>query len=370
MEWYWWVLIAVGAVVLIKLVSGRGKRAPEPEIEISAMLGRSRQENAQADAELAKVVEVIADLFVVAPDPAFSQTLSRQELQSCVSGFMRQPGLTGLRTHTKMLHVVMSPVQVSAIVKLKPTQPQAAVREFIRIADDRWAFRTRQADDMERAIRAADQESDRVVDAMKQQAAAQAAQRSPASAAPAPSRQQAAPPAQRPAGQPPADPAAQIAADVSSAPLQRKYMNLLWVGPTQLELFKAMVKGGYQKVSIAGAGANPQVAELLGTIARQVGEGDITAEDIDWALAVDAIAGEAESAFHNGDVLDALEKYRDALRYAPGCDVYLMSMGSCYAELGALREAVRYFERAAQISPQNAQIARNLAGARDALGRQ
>jgi cytochrome c-type biogenesis protein CcmH/NrfG len=44
-----------------------------------------------------------------------------------------------------------------------------------------------------------------------------------------------------------------------------------------------------------------------------------------------------------------------------------MSMGTCYAELGALRDAVRDYERAAQISPQNAQIARNLAGARAAL---
>ena len=32
-----------------------------------------------------------------------------------------------------------------------------------------------------------------------------------------------------------------------------------------------------------------------------------------------------------------------------------------------IRDAVRYFERAAQISPQNARIARNLAGARAAL---
>ena len=87
----------------------------------------------------------------------------------------------------------------------------------------------------------------------------------------------------------------------------------------------------------------------------------------DWALRVDAIAGEAESAFRSGDVLVAIERYRDALQEAPGCDVYLMSMGTCYAELGALRDAVRYFERAAQISPQNAQIARNLAGARAAL---
>jgi tetratricopeptide (TPR) repeat protein len=265
-----------------------------------------------------------------------------------------------MHTSTKMLHVVMSPVQITALVKLKPTEPRTAIREFIRIADDKWAFRTRQADDMERAIREADQESDRVVALMKRKAAEQAAAPAPK---PTPS------PAPRPAAPRPTDPAAKIAADLSAAPLARKLMNLLWVGPAQLEVLKAVAKGAYANVAVESLASDEPApaADLLRTIMRQISEGQVTADDITWALRVDAMAGEAEDAFKRGDVLDAIERYRDALQEAPGCDVYLMSMGTCYAELGALRDAVRYYERAAQISPQNAQIARNLAGARAAL---
>jgi hypothetical protein len=360
MEWYWWVLVAVGVIVLIKLVAGRRKPEPSGENEISAMFQRSRDEGALVDGELAKVVAAIADLFLVAPNSAYSNMLSRAELQGCVSNFMRQAGLTGIHTSTKMLHVVMSPVQITALVKLKPTEPRTAIREFIRIADDKWAFRTRQADDMERAIREADQESDRVVALMKRKAAEQAAAPAPK---PTPS------PAPRPAAPRPTDPAAKIAADLSAAPLARKLMNLLWVGPAQLEVLKAVAKGAYANVAVESLASDEPApaADLLRTIMRQISEGQVTADDITWALRVDAMAGEAEDAFKRGDVLDAIERYRDALQEAPGCDVYLMSMGTCYAELGALRDAVRYYERAAQISPQNAQIARNLAGARAAL---
>ena len=376
MDWYWWVLIAFGILILfgrwyrhrkrIRRWFGHGKPPLRRDPEISAMFQRSRDEAAAADQELAKVVEVIADLFVVAPDPAYSSLLSRDGLHGCVSDFMRQAGLTGMRTDTKMLHVVMSPVQITALVKLKPTRPQAAIRDFIRIADDKWAFRTRQIEDMERAIREADQESDRVVALLKSKAATQAATKA---AAPAPARPPSPAPAERQAVGRPSDPAAKIAADLGAAPLSRKHMNLLWVGPAQLEVFKSIAKGAYANVAVESLASDEPTpaADLFKTVARQVSEGQVTAKDIAWAIQVDAIAGEAEDAFRRGDVLDAIERYRDALQAAPGCDVYLMSMGTCYAELGALRDAVRYFERAAQISPQNAQIARNLAGARAAL---
>jgi hypothetical protein len=378
MDWYWWVLIAFGILILIgrwyrhrKLIGRRFGHTNPPlrsDPEISAMFKRSRDEAAAADQELAKVVEVIADLFVVAPNSDYSNLLSRAGLQSCVSDFMRQAGLTGIRTSTKMLHVVMSPIQITALVKLKPTRPQAAVREFIRIADDKWAFRTRQVDDMEQAIREADQESDRVVALMKRKAATPAATRT-AAPAPAPARPQPPAPAEHQAARRPTDPAAKIAADLGAAPLARKHMNLLWVGPAQLEVFKTIAKGVYANVAVESLASDEPTpaADLFKTVMQQISEGQVTAEDIAWAIQVDAIAGEAEDAFRRGDVLDAIERYRDALQAAPGCDVYLMSMGTCYAELGALRDAVRYFERAAQISPQNAQIARNLAGARAAL---
>ena len=364
MEWYWWGAIAIGVIVLLKLMFGRSKPRQPRTNEIDAIFQRSRSEQATADQELAKVVEVIADLFVSPPNSAYANTLSRGELHGCVSNFMRQAGITGLRTNTQMLHVVMSPVQITALVRLKPTEPQAAVRDFVRIAHDKWAFRTRKADDMERAIREADAESDRVVDMMKR--AATTAKPAPAPP-PAPSRPQSPAPAARKTR--PTDPAAKIAADLSCAPLPRKLMNLLWVGPEQLEILKSVAKGAYSNVKVVDLGSDDSTpgADILKTIARQISEGQVSADDLDWALRVDAIAGEAESAFRSGDVLVAIERYRDALQEAPGCDVYLMSMGTCYAELGALGDAVRYFERAAQISPQNARIARNLAGARAAL---
>jgi tetratricopeptide (TPR) repeat protein len=184
---------------------------------------------------------------------------------------------------------------------------------------------------------------------------------------PAPSRPQSPAPAARKTR--PTDPAAKIAADLSCAPLPRNLINLLWVGPEQLEILKSVAKGAYSNVKVVDVGSDDPTpgADILKTIARQISEGQVSADDLDWALRVDAIAGEAENTFKRGDVLVAIERYRDALQEAPGCDVYLMSMGTCYAELGALRDAVRYFERAAQVSPQNARIARNLAGARAAL---
>src|SRR5436853_2126414 len=129
MEWYWWGAIAIGIIVLLKFMFGRSKPHPPRTNEIDAIFQRSRSEQSTADQELAKVVEVIADLFVSPPNSAYANTLSRGELQSCVSNFMRQAGITGLRTSTKMLHVVMSPVQITALVRLKPTEPQAAVRD-------------------------------------------------------------------------------------------------------------------------------------------------------------------------------------------------------------------------------------------------
>ena len=367
MDWYWWVLIAAGILILIgrwyrhrKLIARRfGDRKPAArrDTEASDVFQLSRDEAAVADLELEKVVDVIVDLLVIPPNAAFPNLLSRDGLQGCVSSFMRLAGITGMRTNTKMLHVVMSPIQITALVKLKPTEPRTAIREFIRIADDQWAFRTRQTDDMEGAIREADKDSDAIVAMLKRPAAA--TQGATPAAKPAP------PPA--PAARKPADPAARMAADLGAPPLARRLMNLLWIGPAQLEVLKAVAKGAYAKVAVESSDQPTPAADLFKEVARQVGAGQVTADDIAWAIRVDAIAGEAEDAFRRGDVLDAIERYRDALQDAPGCDVYLMSMGTCYAELGALRDAVRYFERAAQISPQNAQIARNLAGARAAL---
>src|SRR5258708_7124934 len=81
-------------------------------------------------------------------------------------------------------------------------------------------------------------------------------------------------------------------------------------GPPQWGLFKAWSKGVYPNVAIEGFASDDPAADLFKTVLRQISEGQVTAQDIDWAIRVDAIAGEAESAFKRGDVVEAIERYR------------------------------------------------------------
>jgi tetratricopeptide (TPR) repeat protein len=163
--------------------------------------------------------------------------------------------------------------------------------------------------------------------------------------------------------------AARIEADLAAAPLPRLRMDLLWIGASRLALLRKWFDRDPRATAQASlepsmrAGAN----DLILTVIRGIRDGLIKVEDMDWAIEVDTIAGEAEAAYHRDDILAALERSRVALERAPGCDVYLLSIGSCYAALGALEKAIRYYERAAQISPQNEKIARNLAATREAL---
>jgi hypothetical protein len=157
MDWYWWVVIAVVAYFVIKSAfsSARRTASPKPAHDDFAFLKRVRERDAAVDRALAQVVDRILALPVVPPNPAYGSTLARDAVESSVSNFMQSAGRTGAGTSTKMLHVVLSPLRLTAFVKLRPTEPQAAMREFIRIADDSWAFRTRPVDDMNSAVAAA-----------------------------------------------------------------------------------------------------------------------------------------------------------------------------------------------------------------------
>jgi tetratricopeptide (TPR) repeat protein len=132
--------------------------------------------------------------------------------------------------------------------------------------------------------------------------------------------------------------------------LTRKQMDLLWMDRTGLALLKASLGNP----SVAVLGVNPQ-----GSLEEH---NEVTKQDVEWAEQVMSIAELASAASQRSDFAKAIQLYKKALKLAPECDLYLMSIGCCYGNLGKPREGLPYLERAAAINPNNARIRNNLAG--------
>jgi predicted Zn-dependent protease len=58
-----------------------------------------------------------------------------------------------------------------------------------------------------------------------------------------------------------------------------------------------------------------------------------------------------------------MKYYKKSLLLAPGGDLFLMSVGVCYVQLGEKERGIRFLKRAAQISPNNSRIQKNLQAA-------
>jgi tetratricopeptide (TPR) repeat protein len=102
-------------------------------------------------------------------------------------------------------------------------------------------------------------------------------------------------------------------------------------------------------------------------VGNQLVTAEYTLEDVEWATEVNVYAVKAEQAGRAGEHEQAVALYKDALNLAPGCDLYLMSIGCSYANMGELARGLRYLERADEISPGEERITRNLLGVRQAL---
>lgn len=137
--------------------------------------------------------------------------------------------------------------------------------------------------------------------------------------------------------------------ELPAEPITRERMDLLWMNPGGLRILKISLGSGKGDLHVIPDGRGG-LRELL-----------VTVEDVEWAERVNTIAERASSASRVGDFVQAIKHYREALASAPGCDLYLMSIGSCYAQLGDLHNAKLYLERAAKISPDNRRIQDNLA---------
>ncbi len=141
--------------------------------------------------------------------------------------------------------------------------------------------------------------------------------------------------------------------ELRAQPMARNRMDLLWLDGPRLEVIGASI-GTQNPVFVDdGAGGATQM--------------NVTREDIEFAKELTTIVDKANAAGRLNNHGEAIRLYREALKRAPGCDMYLMSIGCSYANMGELKKGLAYLERAAEISPRNERINRNLAGVRKML---
>jgi tetratricopeptide (TPR) repeat protein len=145
-------------------------------------------------------------------------------------------------------------------------------------------------------------------------------------------------------------------ADLTAKPIPRERMDLLWLNPDEFDL--------------VGLAAAEQHQVIIGPEKGGPRRLTVTSGDLDWARRVDKVAAKAVQASSERDYAGAIKFYRQALKLAPGADIYLMSIGSCYANMRRTRKALAYLKRAHEISPQNERIRRNLRALEALLARQ
>lgn len=134
---------------------------------------------------------------------------------------------------------------------------------------------------------------------------------------------------------------------LQAEPISRKRMDLLWLDPPRLaQLETPLIQ--YKVITVTmGDSSNLRDHEF-------------TMEDFQWAKQVEQIVNKAFTAGQRGKYREAIQHYQNALKLAPGCDLFLMSIGVSYAQLGQKERAVQYLQRANQISPTNMRIVDNL----------
>ncbi len=129
-------------------------------------------------------------------------------------------------------------------------------------------------------------------------------------------------------------------------PISRERMDMLWMDAEELEVLQIAVEGKHE-VFIGPEKGGPRKLT-------------VTREDVEWAKSVDQIAAKAAEASSRHDFITAIKYYKEALKLAPGADIYLMSIGSLYANMQQLQEALLYLNRAHEISPNNQRVSKNL----------
>lgn len=131
-----------------------------------------------------------------------------------------------------------------------------------------------------------------------------------------------------------------------AAPLDRARRSLLWTDPSAIEMFSnaaTIIQDGNRIIEVV-----------------------FSPQDIEWARRVNEFTVKADQVGSANRHREAIDLYRNALKMAPGCDLYLMSIGCCYANMGNFHRGLRYLERADEISPGQERIQQNLVAVRQA----
>jgi tetratricopeptide (TPR) repeat protein len=133
---------------------------------------------------------------------------------------------------------------------------------------------------------------------------------------------------------------------LQAEPISRKRMDLLWLDPPRLaQLQQPLAQHNVITITIGDS--------------SNLRDHDITQEDFEWAKQVEQIVDKAFASGQRGNHKESIRHYKQALLLAPGCDLFLMSIGASYAQLGQKGKAIQYLGRAAQISPGNSRIRDN-----------
>jgi tetratricopeptide (TPR) repeat protein len=130
-------------------------------------------------------------------------------------------------------------------------------------------------------------------------------------------------------------------------------MELIWLDPPRLKQLSADVKN-------AGGMIIATYYDASDDDRREYG---VSEADIKWAEEVATIVDFAYRAGQQNNFSASIKYYKQALLLAPGSDLFFMSIGVAYIQLGESVRGIRFLERAANTSPKNGRIRKNLEAA-------
>ena len=126
---------------------------------------------------------------------------------------------------------------------------------------------------------------------------------------------------------------------LAAGPIPRHRMELIWLDPDQLkELAENVRIGGGRALLKVTADGEPKTYT-------------ISSADIAWAQEIEKIVDFAYAAGQQGRFAEAITHYKRALLLAPGGDLFLMSVGVAFVQLGDKARGIQYLEKGGRDQP-------------------